>query len=180
MKKGQTSTFTNNEIIENFLCPFVNFAITQGAGDTPSHMGTKAVDVRGAYAGSKEAYYAPCTVKCVWIYPEYGQAMWQSVYNVRCANGYIGPVTFMTCHDNTFNAYVGQVVKQGVQLGNMGDKGNATGVHCHIECSQSKTTSWSKNSYGIYCFPTETDLDDMCFMNDTNMINGRKGNWRYL
>ena len=177
MKKGQTSVRGG---IQDFLCPFQNLKITQGAGDRPIHMGTKAVDVRGASAGLKEAYYAPCDVKCVWVYPSNGQAMWQSINKVRCANGYVGIVTFMTAHDNSFNAKVGQIVKQGTQLGNMGNKGNASGVHCHIECTQSNNTTWAKNGYGIYNFPTETDLDDMCFMDGTNIIDGRNANWRYL
>lgn len=53
----------------------------------------------------------------------------------------------MTAHDDSMNARVGQVVEQGSQLGNMGRKGysNITGVHCHIEVSESSDTSWIKN-----------------------------------
>nr|DAW65141.1 MAG TPA: Morphogenesis protein 1 hydrolase [Caudoviricetes sp.] len=177
MIKGMTSVRNG---IEDFLCPFENLKITQGAGDKPSHMGTMAVDVRGKIVGNREAYYAPCTVKCLWTLPSNGQAMWQSVNKVRCANGYVGIVIFVTCHDDTFNARPGQVVKQGVQLGNMGKKGNATGVHCHIECTQSRNTNWTKNNYGIYSFDNETDLDNMCFMDNTNIIDGRNANWKYL
>ena len=169
MKKGQKSV-TNG--IENFLCPVTDMYITQGANGSYSHKGTMAVDIRGLKSGVQYPYYAPCTVKCLKTYPSYGQAMWQSVNNVRCANGYVGIVTFMTCHDNTFDAKVGQVVKQGEQLGNMGTKGNATGVHVHFQGAQTSSTTWIKNAYGIYYFPNgEKDIDELCYMDDTNIMN---------
>lgn len=175
MQKGQTSVRGG---IEDFLCPFTDMFITQGSHQYPTHMGIMANDVRGRESGVMYPYYAPCTCKCLWIYAPYGQSMWQSVNNVRCANGYIGKVTFMICHDNTQDCYVGQVVKQGVQLGNMGDKGYATGVHCHIQTEQGDDIAWYKNSYGIYQFNNEVDLDDMYFVDDTNIIDGAGGNWK--
>lgn len=174
MKKGQKSKRNG---IEDFLCPFTDMYITQASG-VGTHKGTCAIDVRGVQSGVRYPYYAPCTVKCIKTYPSYGQAMWQSVENVRCANGYIGKVTFMTVHDDTFDAKVGLIVPQGNQLGNMGTKGYATGVHCHIEASQSADTSWTKNQYGIYHFNNEKYLDDICFVDNTNIIKGLNGNWR--
>lgn len=177
MLKGQKSIRGG---IEDFLCPFTDMFITQGSGGAYSHKGTMANDIRGVQAGIKYPYYAPCTCKCVRIYPESGQAMWQSTNKVRFANGRIDYATFMTAHDDSFDAKVGMVVPQGNKLGNMGKKGNATGVHCHIEISQSKTTSWSKNKYGIYCFPNEYDTDACYFMDGTNILEGMGGSWKYL
>lgn len=176
MIKGQKSARGG---IEDFLCPFENFYITCGPNESKYHMGIMAIDVRGSEVGLKEAYYAPCTVKCIKTYQESGQVMWQSVDKVRCSNGYIGYVTFMTVHDDTMNAYPGLIIPQGNQLGNMGVKGNATGVHCHIECSQGADTTWFKNSYGNYMFNNEIDPEDVFFMDNTNIING-VGNWKYL
>ena len=175
MQKGQKSVRGG---IQDFLCPFTDMYITQGSNSRPSHMGIMANDVRGVNPGVRYPYYAPCDVKCVKIYPSSGQAMWQSLNKVRFANGRIDFATFMTVHDNTFDANVGQIVRQGEQLGNMGDKGNATGVHCHIEISQSADTSWTKNSYGIWHFNNEYDTDDCYFVDNTNIINGMGGNWR--
>lgn len=166
--------------IEDFLCCFTSMYITQGSNGEYSHKGTMANDVRGKKAGYKYPYYAPCTVKCVKTYPESGQVMWQSVNKVRFANGRIDYATFMTAHDDTMDAKIGQVVEQGMQIGNMGTKGNATGVHCHIQISQSKTTSWTKNKYGIYQFPNEYDTDACYFMDGTEILNGMGGNWKYL
>lgn len=151
-----------------------------------THRGTGANDVRGAYAGVKYPYYAPCDVKLIWRDLANGQGMWQSLEKVRFANGNIDYATFVTAHDNSFDAQIGQIVRQGEQLGNMGNKagngGKVTGVHCHIEIAQHKYdfSNWQKNRYGIYCFPNETDTDDCYFVDNTNIIYGFGGNWKYL
>ena len=182
MYKGQKSIRGG---IQDFLCPFTDMYITQGS-NMGSHLGTGANDVRGAYAGVKYPYYAPCDCKLIWKDEANGQGMWQSLERVRFANGNIDYATFVTAHDNTFNAEVGQIVYQGEQLGNMGDKAGGgayvTGVHCHIEIAQHNYSiaNWQKNRYGIYCFPNETDTDDCYFVDNTNIIYGFGGNWKYL
>lgn len=176
MYRGQKSIRNG---IEDFLCPFENFYLTCGPNESNYHMGIMAIDVRGSEAGLREPYYAPADVKCIRVYPESGQAMWQTINNVRCSNGYVGKVTFMTVHDDSFNAYVGMVIPQGEQLGNMGTKGNATGVHCHIQCGLTDDTSWYPNDYENYMFNNEVDPEDVFFMDNTNIINGI-GNWKYL
>lgn len=182
MYKGQKSVRGG---IQDFLCPFVDVYVTQGS-QMGSHRGTMANDVRGAKAGVRYPYYAPCDCKLIWRDLANGQGMWQSLNKVRFANGNIDYATFVTAHDNTFDAKVGQTVRQGEQLGNMGTKagngGYVTGVHCHIEIAQHKydISNWKKNSYKIYCFPNETDTDDCYFVDNTNIIYGMGGNWKYL
>ena len=149
MYKGQKSVRGG---IEDFLCPFTDMYITQGSNGSFSHRGIMANDVRGRVAGIRYSYYSPCTCKCIKTYPESGQVMWQSLNKVRFANGRIDYATFMTAHDNTMDAKPGQIVNQGDQLGNMGNKGDTTGIHCHIQISQSKDTTWYKNVYGNYKF----------------------------
>ena len=175
MYKGQKSVRGG---IEDFLCPFTDMYITQGSNSEFSHKGIMANDVRGVESGYRYPYYAPCTCKCIKVYPESGQSMWQSINKVRFANGNIDYATFMIAHDDSQDCCVGQVVEQGLQLGNMGTKGNATGVHCHIQTEQGSDTSWYKNKYGIYQFNNEVDLDDMYFVDNTNILNGMGGNWR--
>lgn len=179
MRKFQTSRRGG---IQDFLCPFTDMYITQGSNGALSHKGTMANDVRGSQAGVRYPYYAPCDVKCRWIYPSSGQACWQSLEKVRFANGNIDYATFMTCHDDSFDAYVGMIRRQGEQIGNMGMNGNATGVHCHIEIAQHlyNMSNWHKNNYGIWCFDDETDPDDCYFVNDTNIIYGMGGVWKKL
>ena len=175
MYKGQKSVRGG---IEDFLCPFTDMYITQGSNSEFSHKGIMANDVRGIESGVRYPYYAPCTCKCIKVYPESGQSMWQSINKVRFVNGNIDYATFMIAHDDSQDCYVGQVVEQGNQLGNMGTKGNATGVHCHIQTEQGNDVSWYKNKYGIYQFNNEVDLDDMYFVDNTNILNGMGGNWR--
>lgn len=175
MIKGQKSVRGG---VEDFLCPFTDMYITQGSNSSFSHKGIMANDVRGVQAGVRYSYYAPCTCKCLKTYSSSGQVMWQSVNKVRFANGRIDYATFMTAHDDTMDAKVGMIVPQGNQLGNMGTKGNATGVHCHIEISQSADTSWTKNQYGNYHFNNEYDLDDCYFVDNTNILYRMGGNWK--
>jgi len=163
---------------EYFMCPMTEFKVTQ-VENTGTHLGTKAVDFASGTPGYRAPYYAPAKVKCIKTIPSYGEATWQTVNKVHCPNGYFGIVTFETVHDNSFNAYVGMVVDQGEQLGNMGDAGRATGVHLHIEFTQSANTNMAYNSYGIYTFTaTESYVDDTFYVNDTNIIYGGQGNWR--
>lgn len=182
MQKGQKSVRGG---IQDFLCCFESMYITQGS-NMGTHKGTEANDVRGASAGVRYPYYAPCDCKLIWRDVSNGQGMWQSLEKVRFANGNIDYATFVTAHDETFDAQIGQVVRQGEQLGNMGSKAGggaiSTGVHCHIEIAQHKydISNWKKNGYGIYCFPNETDTDDCYFVDNTNIIYGMGGNWKYL
>ena len=178
MKKGDKSCRGG---IQDFLCCFESMYITQGS-NMGTHRGTGANDVRGAYAGVKYPYYAPCDCKLIWRDLANGQGMWQSLEKVRFANGNIDYATFVTAHDNSFDAQIGQIVRQGEQIDNMGDKagngGKVTGVHGHIEIAQHKYdfSNWQKNKYGIYCFPDETDTDDCYFVDNTNIIYGFGGN----
>ena len=164
--------------IEDFLCPFTDMYITQGSNGSFSHQGIMAHDVRGLKTGVKYLIYAPFDMVCMKIYPSTGQAMYQSKNNVRCANGYVGKVTFMVAHDNTMDSYVGREFSQGEGFFQMGDKGYATGVHTHIQISQSADMSWYKNSYGVWMFNNEYDPSDCYFVDDTNIIEGYGLNWK--
>ena len=177
MYKGQTSKRGG---IQDFLCPFTDMYITQGSNGAYSHQGIMANDVRGLQPGVRYAYYAPCDCKCVKTFPSGGGSMWQSLDKVRFSNGRIDYATFIIYHDNSFDAYVGQTISQGTQIGNMGNKGNATGVHCHIEISQSNDTAFYPNKYGVYTMNNEYDTDDCYFVDNTNIMNCSFANWKYL
>lgn len=175
MKKNDKSVRAG---IEDFLCPFEDMYITQGSNGKFSHQGTMANDVRGREVGVRYLIYAPCDMVCKKIYPSTGQAMFQSKNKVRFANGRIDYATFMVAHDNTMDLYVGREFSQGDGFFQMGDKGYATGVHTHIQISQSADTSWYKNEFGIYKFNNEYDTDDCYFVDNTNILNGMGGNWK--
>lgn len=172
-------TYKSNDGFENFMCPFTQLFISQ-VENVGTHLGTYAVDINHYNGNSKRVpYYAPATVKCVNTIPSYGEATWQTVNKVHCPNGYFGIVTFETVHDESFGAYVGMVVKQGEQLGNMGMKPSppCTGVHCHFEGCQSSNASMSYNKYNVYTYnAVETKIEDLCYMDDTNTLTNR--NWK--
>ena len=144
--------------IQDFLCPFTDMYIAQGSGGSYSHKGTMANDVRGAEAGVRYPYYAPCDVECIWTFPSFGEAMWRSTTKVRFANGNIDYATFMTAHDDSFDATVGQIVPQGTQLGNMGTK-SPKGEFCYLpEEWRCIDGEWFRHG-ALTCFYSYKDLD---------------------
>lgn len=168
--------------VEDFLCPFTDVYITQGSGEG-NHLDTKAIDVRGLTSGVKYPYYAPCSCRCIKTLPSNGQSEWTSLEKVRLSTGLIDYVTFLIAHDNTIDAYVGQIISQGVQIGNLGDMGYATGVHCHFEVAIGEELSLIKlnNIYNTWTYPIEKEIEveNAFFMDNTNIIHGY-GNWKYL
>lgn len=177
MKKGQTSVRAG---IQDCLCPFPYLGITQYSR-TGSHLGTSALDI-GWHDDKYEPYYAPCDLKCVWLYPSFGQSMWQSTNKVRLANGNIDHLTFVVAHDNSLDAHVGQVIKQGEQWGNKGDLGATGAFHCHIEAGLGLYTvgNWKQNKYNIWFMPNEIDLDSVFFCDNTQIASDTIGEWKYL
>lgn len=171
---------------EYFMCPFTKMYITQGS-NTWSHSGVMANDVTNG-DGAKAPYYAPCTCRCIAVYPKSGQAVWVSTNKVHFANSSINYAVFVTAHDDSFNAYVGMTVPQGNQIGNMGVKGIGTGVHCHFQVGVGYPNTWGIVKgyftldgirYPVYGFQYEPyDLDDCYFVNDTVILNGSGGNWK--
>lgn len=170
---------------EFFMMPFSKMNITQGS-NTWSHSGVMAIDVTNG-DGAKAPYYAPCTCRCIAVYPKSGQAVWVSTNKVHFANGSINYAVFVTAHDDSFNAYVGMTVPQGSQIGNMGVKGIGTGVHCHFQVGVGYPNTWGIVKgyfvldgvrYPVYGFQYEPyDIDDCCFINDTTILGG-SGNWK--
>lgn len=164
--------------IECCMCPFQgDVNISQFAYADYSHKGATAIDViNGA---NKSPYFAPATVECIEINAQYCFTWWRTVNKVYLADGSIDYATFMLGHDESINCYVGKVVEQGVQLGNMGAGGNATGVHCHIECAKGHQSGWVANAYGIYVLPNASLIEIICFMDDTNFLNADMSDMHY-
>lgn len=170
---------------EFFMMPFSKMNITQGS-NTWSHSGVMAIDVTNG-DGSKAPYYAPCTCRCIAVYPKSGQAVWLSTNKVHFANGAVNYAVFVTAHDDSFNAYVGMTIPQGSQIANMGNKGVGTGTHAHFQVGVGYPNTWgivkgyfvlNGIRYPVYGFQYEPyDIDDCCFINDTNILGG-SGNWK--
>ena len=160
------------------MSPFTRIAITQYDGEyynqkSYSHNGTHAFDItNGDY--SKAPYYAPCDVICKAINKTYAFTCWQSQNEVYAYYNGSWTKTFMTFlfgHDESINCYVGQKIAQGVQIGNMGAGGNATGVHCHFEVAPTKFSEiWIKNSYGVWMLRDGVRPNEILLLDDADVI----------
>jgi len=185
-KKGSVKEVENvgklmtsqREGIQDFLCPFKKLYITQGTG-VGTHIGTQAIDVVNGN-GAKAPYYAPADLMCFATYPSNGQAMWVTQNKVRCPNGYIGHVVMCTAHDETLNFGAGFKIKQGQQIGNMGNAGNSLGIHCHIQCAQTSDKSWTRNRYGVWHFNWEKDPTDIFYMDGVKILNYTNAGWKFI
>lgn len=157
---------------QDLKCPFKKMCITQFDNGEVSHKGSDAWDISTGVAGVKAPYYAPCDVVCMAVEKSSASVWWQSKEKVKFADGTIDYMTIMCVHDNTINQTVGMEIKKGVQIGNMGDGGNAAGVHCHIEVAKGKYVGkYYKNSYGVYCLYNTCKFYDAFFMDDVEIVD---------
>ena len=158
-------------------CPFDKMCVTQFDHTNGSHKGSDAWDISTGTAGVKAPYYAPCDVVCAEVEKSSASVWWQSKDKVLFADGTIDYMTLMVVHDNTINQYKGMEIKQGVQIGNMGDGANADGVHCHIEVAKGKYKGkYYKNQYKIYCLYDTCKFYDAFFMDDVEIVPYSKDN----
>ena len=119
------------------------------------------VDIAGA-DGSRQAFYAPCRMKCVKIYGQVtgvksvaNGAWFTSTEPCDFPDGTKDFLTIKFVHmeNSDFGSngiYVGRVYEKYEQIGFEGATGNATGNHLHVTAGkgQMKDTGWVKNSRG--------------------------------
>lgn len=157
--------------------PVMNITQTSNGGYT--HRGSNAIDDAQATAGISNGY-APCDVICVATdYVNGNFMLWESVNPVKTARHGVQHIHFYVGHDNTANAYVGMVIKQGIQLFSEGTAGKATGNHNHIEVSLGKWggTFYEQNAYGAYMLPNNVNPADVFFSDDTQILSSGGLNW---
>ena len=166
--------------MEKILFPVKIMKITQGMNGGYSHKGTKAIDCGWVNEENKKVY-APFTGKIVQIKSD-SHAVWlQSVDKVMFADGTIDYATVRTVHDNNVSdLYVGKIVKQGDNYYKMGNYGNATGVHLHLEIAKGHVKGYApKNKYGNYEMPNTINVYDGFFITDETVIqDGEDYPWK--
>lgn len=178
MKAGKT--YSNNGT-QYAMMPYSIMQITQPENGSLSHQGAIAWDVASGTPGRRDAYYAPCDMKCVAVNKEYAFTWWQSTNKVQTVKHGLTYITIMIGHDDNINAYKGMTIKQGTQIANMGTGGRATGVHSHIEVSPTKETTWIKNSKGVYVLPNAVLPSEIFFMDDTTVVPCEYTySWKYI
>lgn len=166
--------------MEKILFPVKIMNITQGMDGGHSHRGTKAIDCGWVNEENKKLY-APFTGKIAQIKTDSNAVWFQSKEKVLFADGTIDYATVRTIHDNDVSdLYVGKEIKQGEYYYKMGNKGNATGVHVHIEISKGHVTGYkAKNQYGNWEMPNTINVyDGFCLADDTVVQDGEGYPWK--
>lgn len=167
--------------MEKILFPVKIMNITQGMNGGHSHKGTKAIDCGWVNEENKKLY-APFTGKIAQIKTDSNAVWFQSKEKVLFADGSIDYATVRTVHDNDVSdLYVGKEIKQGEYYYKMGDKGNTTGVHVHIEISKGHVKGYApQNKYGNWEMPNTINVyDGFCLTSETVVQDGNGYNWKY-
>lgn len=167
---------------EVMLFPLEYINISQGENGVYSHQGTLNIDFLGWGSNGRVMHapiYAPCSCTCVAVISGSDNGrVFQSLAPVHTPRG-LETVTFMFFHDNTPIASVGDTFTQGDLIGHTGTAGNVTGDHMHFNTANGTyagghrvppANQWELiNSEHIY---------DICYDNDTVIINGYGYNWQ--
>ena len=166
--------------MEKILFPVKIMNITQGMNGGHSHKGTKAIDCGWVNEENKKLY-APFTGKIAQIKTDSNAVWFQSKEKVLFADGSIDYATVRTVHDNDVSdLYVGKEIKQGEYYYKMGNKGNATGVHVHIEISKGHVKGYApQNKYGNWEMPNTINVyDGFCLADYTTVQDGEGYPWK--
>jgi hypothetical protein len=180
MKKGQKLIANDGYEVMLFPLPYMN--ISQGENGSYSHRGTYNIDFLGWNKLGREykaPMYAPCTCKCVAKIDSYNKGrIFQSLNKVHTPNG-LQYVTFMNFHDNNPLANVGDKFIQGQTYAHTGTAGIGTGDHTHFNCANGKYKGWEQvppDNHGQ--LKNSTHIYDICYVNDTKIIDGKKYPWK--
>lgn len=168
---------------EVMLFPLEYMNASQEEGGGYSHAGTLQMDFLGWGSFGRIfncPYYAPCTCRCVAISDQSANnRIYQSVSQVHLADNTLGIVTFEVAHDNNPPHNIGDVVVQGQLLGRTGTAGNVTGDHLHFQVARGTYSGWEQvppnNNWQLV---NEAHIYDICYVNDTTIVNGYNYNWR--
>lgn len=166
--------------MEKILFPVKIMDITQSMNGGHSHKGTKAIDCGWVNENNKKLY-APFTGKIVQIKTDSNAVWLQSKEKVLFADGTVDYATVRTVHDNDVSdLYVGKEIKQGDNYYKMGDHGNTTGIHVHIEISRGHVKGYApKNQYGNWEMPNTINVyDGFCLADDTIVEDGKCYDWK--
>ena len=162
--------------MEYLKFPMQYLRISQGE-NTGSHLGTYAMDLAGRDTG-KDPVYAPCSGTVVRIRSNAnGELYLWSDGDVRCPDGYTGPVTVTLIHDETFNVRQGQHVVQGAHIYDEGGMGHghpgAYGAHCHMEIVKGHVQPYqTRNAQGSWRTPGQ-----MMHLYDALWVGGDVPSW---
>lgn len=172
-----------NDGKEVMLFPFSYLYMSQDEGGDFSHGGTKNIDLLGWGASGRILecpMYAPCSCRCVAIWDSNSNnRVWESLDVVHTPLG-LTRVTFATAHDNN-PPPVGSVRTQGEIFAHTGRTGYVTGDHSHFNTATGTYQGYQAHRYGDdtnYDLINSQHVWDICYVNDTVIIQGYGHNWR--
>ena len=174
-----------NDGKEVMLFPLPYIYISQGEYESFSHAGILAIDFLGWDSNGRvyqAPMYAPCSCRCVATIDASNKGrIFQSIDPVHTPNG-LQYVTFMWFHDNNPIASVGDTFTQGDLIGHTGTAGYVTGDHTHMNMANG---AFNPNNYWEHVPPdnngelvNSAHIYDICYTNDTIIVNGYGYNWR--
>ena len=165
--------------MEKPIFPSKYMRITQGYQEG-THQDSFAIDNAGKDSGISDIY-APFTGIIKKIYKNDANEVWlESIDKVEYPDGTIDYMTLLFAHDNDIsNLFVGKRINKGEIFYQEGNKGNATGNHCHIECGKGKFSGsgWHQNKIGYWSINNAKKPEECLWIDDTiNIID----NYSYI
>lgn len=163
------------------ILPIRKISITQKAGGSYSHRGTKNVDF-----GQSQNLYAPFDCKVVKILNKVrdngNQVVIESLKKVYYADGTYDYMNLVVAHDNDISdMYVGKTIKQGEVFYHTGTYGNVTGEHVHMCVSKGKYAGHYQNSYKKWELKNSILPSEAFFIDgNTTIIEGGGYEWKKL
>ena len=158
--------------MEKPLFPSKYMRITQGYREG-THEDSYAIDNAGKDTGISDIY-APFTGIIKKVYTNDANEVWlESIDKVEYPDGTIDYMTVLFAHDNDVSdLFVGKRIGRGEVFYQEGVKGNATGNHCHIECSKGKFTGtgWHKNNVGYWSINNAKKPEECLWIDDSIMV----------
>lgn len=158
--------------MEKPLFPSKYIRITQGYNEG-THKSSFAIDNADKDSGISNIY-APFTGVIKKIYKSDANEVWlESVEPVLYPDGTIDYMTILFAHDNNVDdLFVGKRINQNEIFYQEGTKGNATGNHCHIECSKGRFsgTGWHKNNAGYWSINNGKKPEECLWVDDSITI----------
>lgn len=182
MVAGQKMVAANGYEVMLFPLPYMD--ISQGENGAPYHLGTYNIDFLGYNAEgqhiSDAPYYAPCSCICVraWDETDGNGRFYQSLDKVNTPTG-LKYVSFLFIHDENPIAHVGSIFNQGDLIGHTGTAGNVTGDHVHMNMANGLYAGYEHvPPAGKGQLVNSTHIYDICYVNDTTIIDGYGYLWQ--
>lgn len=163
--------------MEKPLYPSPYMRITQGYM-VGTHKSSYAIDEAGIDTGI-DHIKAPFTGVIKKIYTSDANEVWlESADRVLYPDGTVDYMTILFAHDNDVSdLFIGKKINKGENFYQEGRKGNASGNHCHIECSKGKLTGtgWHKNESGYWSINNAKKPEECLWVDDSIKIINSNG-----